>query len=618
MSNTISENFGGGFMKAEKNFFERYHGISSLLEKGMPSDVLFEGKSFNIEATRNQYIPYNCRCEAIGGGRDKGLLYRGLDGAWDVSEKENAFAYKRMFKLPQNWKGYRLYLIIDDISPKTTVYINGALACFYCDNDGRKYIESEVTAHINFDLDNEIVIISEEIENNILCRASIIARKFVHIRDFKCDVTSQSVSLDVYMSKEIPAKVLAEVYDNDLNLIASCESEIIGKGNLKCEVDDEVRLVLLVCGDEVIPVPMDSHKRPDLPIGEEISDYDTGSCREFEITAVDLEKGIFDISAIGDCKSAVLQYKIFAENGTLSVGELPLNFEVGNISRAMINCDVPSLSFYEYFIDFSVNNEFIGQFKLPVKQTACERILSTDMPVFTFSDIRNEKVFVSGVNFEHVFDTEKGVIEKISKEGCDVLKGVSAVSFAGIPTEHVRSIVMSRDTHHIGISSIYSAKRATGDFSVSVLTILYSDGEISVSVSGIAANTADFDVAPVVITYPLADSLLKSKVYGEADPGNVMRAGVYDSYSYSGECFNNCRWTYSYGERVPGLLVKGMPFIDVLLNGTVCTRNISPGISLLFKPDKNGMIASSFILKPVFCENEDIIREARTIPFVSQ
>jgi len=112
--------------------------------------------------------------------------------------------------------------------------------------------------------------------------------------------------------------------------------------------------------------------------------------------------------------------------------------------------------------------------------------------------------------------------------------------------------------------------------------------------------------------------LLRTKIYGEAELGNIMRAGVYDSASYSGESFSKCRWIYSYGERVPGLLVKGMPCIDVLMSGAVRTRNISPGISLLISMDKSGLIANSFVLKPVFCENEDIIREARTIPFVMQ
>ncbi|MBQ8164626.1 MAG: hypothetical protein IJZ94_02245 [Clostridia bacterium] len=612
-------------MKAEKIFFDRYHGISTLIEKGMPSDVLFEGKSFNIEEVRRRYIPYNCRCEAIGGGRDKGLLYRGLDGAWEISDKENASAYRRNFKISPGWKGYRLYLVVEEISPKTTVYINGALACFYFgsndDGEKREYIESEITAHANFDLENEIVIISEEIESGKRCRASIIARKFVHIRDYDFEINDSSVNINIYMSKKISASVLAEVYDDDLNLITSVSREIRGEGNLAAEISSEVRLVLLVCGEEVIPIPTESHMRPDLPVGEEISTNYAVQKSDFEINALDLDKGIFDITVLGDDEipdKTVLEYNIFSENGTIYSGESELCFaeDTGSLCRINIEYDVPSLSFYEYFIDFKIDGEFIKQFKFTVKQTACERMLSSDMPSFESLNIGNGKIVASGVNFEHVFDTEKGCLEKISKEVCDVLYGECLLSFEGIYADHMRSTVVSRDNHHVCISSVYSIKSRYGEFSVSILTIIFSDGEISVSVSGFAENLIGSECDSLVLTYPVSDNLLKSKVYGEIECNSYIKAGVYDCNSYSGEAFKACRWIYSYGDRVPGLLVKGMPQLDAKMSGSVRSRDLSPGISILIKPDKNGMVAASFVIKPVFCENEDIIREARTIPFV--
>ncbi|MBE7065496.1 MAG: hypothetical protein E7384_06785 [Ruminococcaceae bacterium] len=605
-------------MEAKIKFFERYHGISSLLEKGMPSDVLFEGKTFNVENRRTKYIPYSCRCEAIGGGCDKGLLYRGLDGAWEKIIKENSCAVRRKFKLAQNMKGLRLYLVIDNISPKTTVYINGSLVSFCFDGD-IDYIETEITAHVNFEIDNEIVIISEEInpdELPIMCKASIIARKFVHIRDYSCQINDNSVNLDIYMSRRIPAKVMAEVYDEELNLVATCEKEIAGEGKIKCDVPTKVRLILLVCGEEVIPIATDLHVRPDLPIGENISDYDTGSAREFTIDAVDIEQGIFDVMTLSECKNATLSYDIFAENGSLQNGESPLSFASGNVCRVMINHNAPSLSFYEYFIDFKVNGEFIGQFKLPVRQTACERTLSADMPAFFKCDVSNGTVCVSGVNFENVFNLEKGCFEKITKEDCDVLYGDSVITFGGVPAEHIRSMVMSRDLHHIGVSSLYSLKNDAGEVSLSVLSILYSDGEISISVSGITEDATIFEGNPIMFSLPVSDTLLQTKVYGEASVSGVSRAGVYDSASYSGEEFKKNRWVYSYGERVPGLFIKGMPKIDVMMSGATKTKNISPGITLLISPDENQMIATSFVIKAVFYENEDIIREARIIPFV--
>lgn len=606
-------------MEAKMKFFERYHGISSLLEKGMPSDVLFEGKTFNVEKRRTRYIPYSCRCEAIGGGRDKGLLYRGLDGAWEQVFKENSCAVRRQFKLSQNMKGLRLYLVIDNISSKTTVYINGSLVSF-CFDGASDYIETEITAHVNFEIDNEIVIISEEINSDDfcgMCKASIIARKFVHIRDYSCVIEADSVDLDIYMSRKIPAKVLAEIYDEELNLIASCEKEIVGEGNIKCEVTSKVRLILLVCGEEVIPIPTDLHVRPDLPFGENVSDYDTGSARAFTIDAIDIAHGIFDVTTLCDCKNATLSYNIFAENGSLQSGESPVCFENGHICRVIIDTDVPSLSFYEYFIDFKVNGEFVGQFSLPVRQTACEKTLSADMPTFVKSDISDGKAVVCGVNFENIFNLENGCFEKISKEDCDVLNCMNSITFRGKPAEHMRSMVMSRDTHHICISSLYSLRDDIGEVSLSVLTILYSDGEISVSVSGIAEDATIFAENPIVFSFPVSDNILQTKVYGEVSVSGVDRTGVYDSVSDLGEEFKKCRWIYSYGERVPGLFIKGMPQFDVKLSGATKTKNISPGIELLICPDENQMIATSFVIKSVFYENEDIIREARIIPFVS-
>ena len=602
-------------MEAQKKFFEKYHGISSLLKKGMPSDILFEGKTFNIEDIREKYIPYSCRCEAIGGGRDKGLLYRGLDGAWDTVIIDNSMASKRDFKIPESWAGYRLYLVIDEISPKTTVYINGALACFSFD-ENREYLESEITAHINFDIGNEIVIISEEMITEKMCRASIVARKFVHIRDYKCLINESDVSVNVSMSRNIPAKVLAEIYDEVLELIATCESEINGEGILSCNVSMPVRLILLVCGSEVIPIPMAMHVRADLPVGETADEYETGSAREFDITAVDIDSGIFDISALGDCNNASVQYKIFAENGTLHDGELPLNFEVKSICRVMIDYNIPSLSFYEYFIDFKVNGEFIGQFKLPVKQTACERILSSDMPGFLSIDIADGKVVARGVNFENIFNTEKGKIERISKEGCDIVKECGLPIFCGIRATHQRSTVVSRDNHHVGISSVYSAKNNEVEISISALTILYSNGEIGVSVSGFIIGECNVEENNLTVTYQLPDTLTLSKVYGAKAVNNTQRFGVYDCTSYSGQSFDDCRWAYYYGTRVPGLFVKGMPALDLRFSGSTLSRNISPGITVSISPDENNMLATTFVLKAVFCENEDIIREARIIPFV--
>ena len=216
----------------------------------------------------------------------------------------------------------------------------------------------------------------------------------------------------------------------------------------------------------------------------------------------------------------------------------------------------------------------------------------------------------------NIFNLEKGCFEKISKEDCDVLNGDTAITLSGAQTEHIRSMVMSRDSHHIGISSLYLIRSEFGEASLSVLSILYANGEISVSVSGIAENMAIFEGNPIGVTFPVADTLLSTKVYGEALVVSTFRAGVYDSSSYSGEHFKNCRWIYSHGDRIPGLFIKGLPLIEVMVSGSTNNKSISPGITLMISPDENQMIATSFVIKSVFYENEDIIREARIIPFV--
>lgn len=72
----------------------------------------------NREPSRSFYIPYKCRCEAIGGNRSRGGRYKNLNGDWDfyyftsVYAAEDALAAGlcgstcKKIKVPSNWQMY--------------------------------------------------------------------------------------------------------------------------------------------------------------------------------------------------------------------------------------------------------------------------------------------------------------------------------------------------------------------------------------------------------------------------------------------------------------------------------------------------------------------------------
>ncbi len=592
-------------------------------------DNVFEKLPFNIEKKRRKYIPYNCRCEAIGDCRDNGRRYRSLEGKWTSLNNGDSFTYQRGFMLTKEWSGRRIYLNLENCAERNAVYINGTLVCAF---EGSKvgepcHAETEITSYVDFEGENMIEIVCKGNNAEKRCFAYIFARKFVHIRDFNITFSNSSIYADVFVSRNVPADITLEAYNDELELLESVTEKINGEGKIILRnVGDEenIRIVLLVCGDEVIPYTISGKDRPIMPKGiSAILNEKKVVSKDFIVYAIDIQNKKFLVEYVGKnvLTDEKLKYSVTTEIGEHCSGEFVAMFSDMDgkyCAEVELNYSVPSLSFYEFFLNVEKDDVLVAQFKLPVRQTACEKIYSADMKPFTVCKISDDMVGVRGINFDTSFDLLKGQLVLLSKEGCDVISGRTFFESEQFVVKYEKSRIINNDDRYVAISSTYSIfdkdiENMANALGISIMWILFGDGEVSVSISGFGLG----DVSPDAVRFcvPVADACDKVKVHGAFND----KVSVYDMSDGSNNAdtfiYRGVRWVYSYGDRVAGLLVKVLQPTDMKIKSAVQTESyIDDIIAIPFIPDENGMLAFSIVFKAVFYDNEDIVREARTIP----
>jgi hypothetical protein len=283
-------------------------------------------------------------------------------------------------------------------------------------------------------------------------------------------------------------------------------------------------------------------------------------------------------------------YKIYNQRGIYREGafSLPEILPEG-IKAVNLGYKIPEISPFEYFLNVG-DGEYLSQFKLPVTQTVCERSYSDDMPEIEIINKDGELV-VKGENFTHIFDLEKGNFLKFSIDGVSMIK--NGGGFGADVNMCCR--VLASEKKYVVISGVGEKDNAM----FSAMWIIYGNGEISVSLGSMEGNVkADLTLLPEEgfseMCY-FGDNYFRRGVTG------IFKKELTESEQISLE---DVRWLLIKDKQGRGLLVKGTENFSVL--------DMASGKLLLSGSEG----AFSFAVRPLFTEDEDVVREARTLPCV--
>jgi hypothetical protein len=250
---------------------------------------------------------------------------------------------------------------------------------------------------------------------------------------------------------------------------------------------------------------------------------------------------------------------------------------------------LPEISPFEYFLNIG-DGEYLTQFKLPVTQTVPERSYSDDMPEIEIIN-KDGELTVKGENFLHVFDLEKGNFSKISLDGVPMIKNCN-----GFGTEvNMCCRVLASEKKYVVISGVGEKDNAM----FSAMWIIYGNGEISVSLGSMEGDVkADLTLLP-------EEGFSEMCYFGD----NYFRRGVTGIFrkeltEKEKTSMEDVRWLLISDKQGRGLLVKSTENFSV--------PGMDPGKILL----SGGQGAFSFAVRPLFTEDEDVVREARTLPCV--
>jgi hypothetical protein len=204
---------------------------------------------------------------------------------------------------------------------------------------------------------------------------------------------------------------------------------------------------------------------------------------------------------------------------------------------------------------------------------------------------------VKGENFLYEFDLTRGAFTKLLMDGVD-FTSEDGVGNIGV----VSCKLLAAGRKCVAISG--TGKNDNGDFSV--MWIIFGSGEISVSVSAMKPND---DLGIIVKPHKTFNAM---QFFGEVLYGGSRFAGIYKRENLNvEECFeyDNIRWVLFKDCFGRGLLIKG---VDPFKGGKTANN------AFYFRgADEIGRFAASFSVRPIFIEDEDIVREARTLPAVA-
>lgn len=372
------------------------------------------------EPVRNWYIPYHCRCNALNGAHalTEGLAeyngyYKLLNGNWSsdgVSTRfpcRNPGTYQRTFTLPQNWKGRRVYLVLDRTEGLGTGSVNG---CALDSFEGTA--EFEITQWVTPD-ENTIELTTH---GSIWGDVYLLARPHTHIGNYQVRTTQETIEIDVEIRAPKVSGVLSgELYNwerDKLNqtdcLVQSDKSTLhftLSQPKPWTAESPYLYTVLLAYGGEVVPVNVGFRKpvirerytrwrgkvlsdaqeqitkvkqrgincvyvKPDSvpPRFYRLCDYYGLEIREtpelpplkaperpIDITEIDAKAGRFKITNhfdYTDLQEVEIRWTISNQSGISEEGSIQLTCEPGESASITLPYTLPELSYEEFFLNF--------------------------------------------------------------------------------------------------------------------------------------------------------------------------------------------------------------------------------------------------------------------------
>lgn len=226
----------------------------------------------NKEPTRTWFLPYSCRCNALSGARilnghtpesayagiisEKSSRRKLLNGDWtfipfkDESDEKlqtitvpgnnAAGVYTRTFSLPAAWTGRDVFINFDGVGGFFKVYINDEFA------GASKATFSPAEFHITPLLKAGENTVKVEILNNydkiegIFRDVYLLARTHEHIKDINIKTTLDTISIEVFSTKENGAATV-ELYDDNNQLLIRKDSIIKeSKAYFKIKVENPI------------------------------------------------------------------------------------------------------------------------------------------------------------------------------------------------------------------------------------------------------------------------------------------------------------------------------------------------------------------------------------------
>ncbi len=587
--------------------------------------------NFNILSARPFYIPYKCRCEAIGGNKRRGERYKSLNGAWNLKMTERSgktplYVYERCFDLPQAWKGLRIYVAAVPVCLPYCIYINDKLCA---SNNGSSFGEFEVTEFMKSG-ENKVTAVFDSEAESILPLLTLVARPARHIRSFGISATCCSDnSAFINVNAEIDcgsickgsAKLTAELYDDELELVSSDETEV------QCENSEQTAVVtvktenavifsadnpyvytlLLLFGGETLrqTVKLDcsqscgcifeepKHEEPPfIEMPDKVSvekAHDT-----LQISLIEPKGGVIAVKNISDeavPENTELNYFLYNQRGLYGKGSVMLPLCQPNSERVIkLGYSLPEISPFEYFLEIESCCCRKLQFKLPVTQTVCERSYSDEMPEIYVTETTDGMLDIKGENFFYSFDLQNGSFTKLTMDGVNM-------PLCGASEYTCPSRLVSKTEKYAVISGAFDC----GNGVCSVMWMIFGNGEISYSVSGIDDVCCGLNI--------LSNDAFSSLCCFSSDSAENSYAGLYKLPVDDVNKINEARWALLCDEDGRGMLLKGIERFSVEKTGARLYRcTASAG------GEKSDFFVFSLTVRPVFVDDEDIVREARTLP----
>ena len=471
-------------------------------------------------------IPYKCRCEALGENKRRGGRYKSIN--------------KNAFTIPDDWNGFSIYLAEGDSV-------------------------RDVTAELKF---GEINKIESDYDNLFLT-----ARPEKHIKGVNITYNYGVYEVTPAFENGRPAKILAEIYDENLQQIESIDvsNEDVFKLN---GTKGENRIIISADGEcigfRVTPEEGIIEKN-----GEDFVVHDCFKQieRPFECGIVSSASGLVKISKTADYDNNAdyrIDWALETQTALFSRGTIE-NFDLPEIVKKL-DINLPEISPFEYYIYFDIykNGTKIDEsaLKMNVLRTEPEHYFTSEMPAVNVSE-NDENIIISGTSGEDF----KFVLNKITGGFDEILRDGRIVAENCMFSQTANSVTV------LDVNAKYvSLLESFGDFTAFI--IIYGDGEIGIATIG------DCD-------FKIAKPFTKILTFAEISGGRKQISEIPGDFTA-----DNSEFLVADND----LIIKTPDGLDF----EICEN------SIIIKT----IGSASFVLRPIYRDEEDIVREARTLPAI--